>query len=94
MILPEGATVAVLRETLGAQHPVVEALLPTLVCAIDEEYVDSSQVLRDGDRVALIPPVSGGAYAGHGQASARPCATVLQVAEHQPDARHRRTERR
>ena len=64
MILPDGATVAVLRDTLGAQHPVVEALLPTLVCAIDEEYVESNQVLRDGDRVALIPPVSGGADDG------------------------------
>jgi molybdopterin converting factor small subunit len=63
MQLPDGATVAVLRDTLGAQHPVVQALLPTLVCAIDEEYVESSQVLADGDRVALIPPVSGGAPA-------------------------------
>ncbi len=61
MQLPDGATVAVLRDTLGARHPVVEALLPTLVCAIDEEYVESSQVLVQGDRVALIPPVSGGA---------------------------------
>lgn len=63
MQLPDRATVAVLRDTLGARHPVVEALLPTLVCAIDEEYVDSSHVLVDGDRVALIPPVSGGAAA-------------------------------
>ena len=65
MILPDGATVAVLRDTLGAQHPVVEALLPTLVCAIDEEYVESDQVLGDGDRVALIPPVSGGERNGY-----------------------------
>ncbi len=63
MQLPDGATVAVLRDTLGARHPIVEALLPTLVCAIDEEYVESSQVLANGDRVALIPPVSGGAHA-------------------------------
>jgi molybdopterin converting factor small subunit len=31
-----------------------------LVCAVDEEYVPSEHVLRDGDHVALIPPVSGG----------------------------------
>ena len=61
MQLPDGATVSVLRETLGARHPVVQALLPAVVCAIDEEYVEADQVLADGDRVALIPPVSGGA---------------------------------
>ncbi len=87
MILPDGATVAVLQDTLGAQHPVVEALLPTLVCAIDEEYVESSQVLSDGDRVALIPPVSGGsvgecgASAGARGTSPRPSATPLHDVE-------------
>jgi molybdopterin converting factor subunit 1 len=60
MRLPDATTVAVLRDTLGARYPLVQALLPSLVCAIDEEYVDSSQILHDGDRVALIPPVSGG----------------------------------
>lgn len=60
MRLPEGATIALLRDRLGEQYPIVIALLPTLVCAIDEEYVESSQPLREGDHVALIPPVSGG----------------------------------
>lgn len=63
MRLPDGATIEQLRTALGEQYPVVVALLPTLVCAIDEEYVEPSQVLRDGDHVALIPPVSGGAPA-------------------------------
>ncbi len=58
--LPDGATIDQLRDTLGEQYPIVQALLPTLVCAIDEEYVEPTQVLRDGDHVALIPPVSGG----------------------------------
>ena len=31
-----------------------------VVCAVDEEYVAPEHVLRDGDHVALIPPVSGG----------------------------------
>jgi molybdopterin synthase catalytic subunit len=60
MELPLGATVEVLRFRLGQDYPMVEALLPTLVCAVDEEYVPPEHVLRDGDRVALIPPVSGG----------------------------------
>ena len=60
MDLPAGATVARLREQLGEQYPVVQAFLPVLVCAVDEEYVPNEHVLREGDRVALIPPVSGG----------------------------------
>ena len=60
MDLPAGATVARLREQLGDQYPVVQAFLPVLVCAVDEEYVPNEHVLHEGDRVALIPPVSGG----------------------------------
>lgn len=60
MALPPGATVGELRTRLGQRYPIVEALLPTLVCAVDEEYVAPEHVLRDGDHVALIPPVSGG----------------------------------
>ncbi len=60
MDLPDGATVGGLREQLGEQYPVVQAFLPVLVCAVDEEYVPNEHVLREGDRVALIPPVSGG----------------------------------
>jgi molybdopterin converting factor subunit 1 len=60
MELPEGATIDQLRTRLGEEHPAVLGLLPTLVCAVDEEYVVPEHVLRDGDHVALIPPVSGG----------------------------------
>jgi len=61
MELPDGATIGELRDVLGERYPVVRAFLPTLVCAVDEEYVPSEHRLRDGDHVALIPPVSGGA---------------------------------
>jgi molybdopterin converting factor subunit 1 len=59
--LPDGATIGQLRDRLGEEYPIVQALLPTLVCAVDEEYVPAEHVLAEGDRVALIPPVSGGA---------------------------------
>jgi MoaE-MoaD fusion protein len=61
MRLPDGATIAQLRDRLGEVYPATQALLPTVVYAIGEEYVKSTQALREGDRVAVIPPVSGGA---------------------------------
>jgi molybdopterin synthase catalytic subunit len=59
--LRDGSTVDQLRERLGEQYPVVTPFLATLVCAVDDEYVDIDHQLQDGDDVALIPPVSGGA---------------------------------
>ena len=57
----EGATVADLKQQLGAAYPKIEPMLETVVCAIDDDYVRVETVLRDGAEVALIPPVSGGA---------------------------------
>lgn len=58
--LPEGATVATLKECIEREYPLVRALSSSLVCAINEEYVPGDQQIRSGDTVALIPPVSGG----------------------------------
>ncbi|MEX0750070.1 MAG: molybdopterin converting factor subunit 1 [Dehalococcoidia bacterium] len=58
--LPEGATVDALRDRIGEDYPMTRAVLPTVVCAVGEEYVSGDEALREGDRVALIPPVSGG----------------------------------
>ncbi|MBF6599394.1 MAG: MoaD/ThiS family protein [Dehalococcoidia bacterium] len=58
--MPDGATIGQLRDRLGEEYPIVQPLLSTLVCAVDEEYVAPEHVLRDGEDVALIPPISGG----------------------------------
>src|SRR3972149_8536989 len=58
--LADGATVARLRDGLSREYPAVTPFLASLVCAIDEEFVTTDHSLRDGDDVALIPPVSGG----------------------------------
>jgi molybdopterin converting factor small subunit len=55
MELPEGSPVGALRDRLG---PGVTGV--TLRYAVNEEYVGEAQVLKDGDEVALIPPVAGG----------------------------------
>ena len=64
--LAEGATVAQLRDQLSREYPAVTPFLASLVCAIDEEFVPTEHSLRDGDEVALIPPVSGGSADGEG----------------------------
>jgi molybdopterin synthase catalytic subunit len=60
MELAEGATIDQLRDKLAELYPVVVPYLATLVCAVDDEYVTVEHTLKDGDDVALIPPVSGG----------------------------------
>jgi molybdopterin converting factor small subunit len=60
LIVKPGATVADLRDRIVEEYPVLEALINTLVVAIDEEMVPVEQVLRDGEQVELIPPIAGG----------------------------------
>ncbi len=57
--LPAGARVSELLDRLTAEHP---KLSPSSgMVAVNQEYVGPDYALRDGDEVALIPPVSGGA---------------------------------
>jgi molybdopterin synthase catalytic subunit len=65
--LPEGASVAVLLERLTTRLP---AGLPGqehgpslrgIAVSVNAEYARATQLLRDGDEVGLLPPVSGGA---------------------------------
>ena len=60
MDLDEGATAAVLLRHLSDQFDGPFANSDSLVVAVNGEYVPLSHVLKEGDEVALIPPVSGG----------------------------------
>lgn len=62
--LDDGTTIEGLKARLSASFPKLAAMLPKVVCAIDDEYVSSDERLRDGAQVALIPPVSGGTAPG------------------------------
>jgi molybdopterin converting factor subunit 1 len=59
--LPEPATVADLRQALGAAFPDLAPLLPAVRIAVAAEYADDDQEIRPGVELAVIPPVSGGA---------------------------------
>ena len=55
------ATVASAFAALVAEHPKLAAMERSLLFAINEEYAGREQALNDGDRLAVLPPVSGGA---------------------------------
>jgi molybdopterin synthase sulfur carrier subunit len=41
-------------------HPSLASVLSTCAVAVNERYADRNQALKDGDTIAIIPPVSGG----------------------------------
>jgi molybdopterin converting factor subunit 1 len=61
--LGEAATVGDLLQLLEGRGPRHEAVWKTLAVAVNREYAVLETVLRDGDEVALLPPVSGGCLA-------------------------------
>lgn len=58
--LEPGDTVAAVRDRLLARFPHLAGFVPTLMYALDEEYVRDSASVPPGATLALIPPVSGG----------------------------------
>lgn len=58
--LPAGSTVSSLRERLVEKYPILDPFMSTYVIAVEEEVQDPGHVLRQGDVVDLIPPISGG----------------------------------
>jgi MoaE-MoaD fusion protein len=70
--LPAGARVADVWDALGlGEQP------PGLLYAVNREYAAGERVLEEGDEVAVIPPVSGGAFT----LSERPLDLEAVVAE-------------
>lgn len=69
--VPDGSTVAEVWATLCREHPEIELMGASMSFAVNREYVERDHRLRDGDELALIPPVSGGSG---GQMRSPPCA--------------------
>lgn len=51
-------TVEELLNEIGRQYPLLK--LDKVMVAVNEELVDSGEIIQPGDTVALLPPVSGG----------------------------------
>jgi molybdopterin synthase catalytic subunit len=59
--LPDGADVSAARAAVAERHPEIAALLPRVQVAVNRTQAPDAQRLADGDEVALLPPVAGGA---------------------------------
>ena len=57
--LPEGAQVSAVRELLQSRFTGLPWPAGTML-AVNQEYANARVTLKDGDEVAIIPPVSGG----------------------------------
>jgi len=58
--LPEGARVREVLFYYAREAPRFEAMAPSLAISVNQEYSGADRVLREGDEVGLLPPVSGG----------------------------------
>ena len=58
--LPQGSSGHALINILRQRYPAAGPLLEVSRLAVNCDYVAEDVVLRDGDEVVIIPPVSGG----------------------------------
>ena len=58
--LLNGATVNDALSELSAKHEIIKSMRNSLAIAINEQYCNTNAEIKDGDTLALIPPVSGG----------------------------------
>ncbi len=60
--LPDGATALDVWQRFATASPQLAPNLPHTRFAVNGEYVQPTTVLKSGDEVVFIPPVSGGCH--------------------------------
>ena len=60
-LMADGSTAGDTWQALVAEFPALADHTRSLSVAVNEEYAKPTTALRDGDEVAFLPPVSGGA---------------------------------
>jgi len=58
--IPDDATAGSVIETLAEKHEGLASHRETLLIAVNSTYCGSDTTLKEGDTMALFPPVSGG----------------------------------
>ncbi len=59
--LPEGGRLGAIFEHYAALFPRLQGMAQSVVLALNQEFAAPSAMLKEGDEVAFLPPVSGGA---------------------------------
>ncbi len=59
--VPPGATVDTVWQGLAAEFPAMAPHRVSISSAVNADFAPMTTMLRDGDEVAFLPPVSGGA---------------------------------
>jgi molybdopterin synthase catalytic subunit len=55
-----GTSVSDLMARYAAQFPRFKPIVASIACSVNREYAPASIILREGDEIGLLPPVSGG----------------------------------
>jgi molybdopterin converting factor subunit 1 len=74
--LNEDATLGDLISRFAERVPQMKEMLPSVAMAVNQHYAAADRKLKDGDEIALLPPVSGGA--SRTEAPARHAAIVRE----------------
>jgi sulfur-carrier protein len=60
LAIPLNTSVTQVYDRLASEYPVLEKWRSLTRYAVNLDFVEPDTLLKDGDEVALIPPVSGG----------------------------------
>lgn len=58
-----GTTLSDLLSGYGAKFPKFQLLASSIACSVNQEYAATATVLKNGDEIGFLPPVSGGSGA-------------------------------
>lgn len=73
--LEPGARVSAVTSYYAERFPSFKPIAAAIACSVNQEYARGAAVLRDGDEVGLLPPVSGG-KSGLEELQSQHCAIV------------------
>ena len=59
-VLPDGCDARALWDDLAREYPALAPYGSSVSCAVNHEYARFTTLLKEGDEVAFLPPVSGG----------------------------------
>jgi molybdopterin synthase catalytic subunit len=74
--LPDGALVRDVLAHYAVQAPRMKESITSLAMAVNQQYTGAETVLKSGDEVALLPPVSGGSQARTGSHASIICDAI------------------